>query len=768
MRKVKIFSCLIIGCLFSVHAFALEQKSFSWGENFPKGLDLTSYSSPQKLSALSQIKWYQNKEDWRKCLDRAESKLNDTSLGIWISYVHLSCLSGFITSVNGKGTAADSARALTAFKKLESHKKNLLTSPFSGHKDKLLRTFLDLGKMSVEKSRHLFDELIDRNIELVDYMNQDQRGIYYRMMGEMAWLRQKNEVAKSNFLRSYSFSPNPDVLKKLQTLQVDSILKLSKYAGDYVETEDEASLWAKFSDASKKGESLKLAQYGSEFLTKFPGSSRVSTVRDEINTVYKRLLYRKGQKYTSSKSDYENQLMKAPPQYVLFWAQEAYSRGYQDSSFMLAEKAVEKWEGYPQAADALILAGRSAYYLGKRSEAKTYFNTLIKGHSGSSASQEAQYLIGLLFYREGDYDKVVSVYDQFLRSSGSDKWELQVRYWLWRSLKKINSPRSTEIAETIFKSFPLTYYGLVVRMEEKKGLQNLLVKPVEGIQYSFWWTKKNQERWARVKKLVELGWLDEAESEIDFMPDPQLAAGYLVRSKIWDSARLYNRSIQDYASAIDIDQTLLSKNYMKLAFPDIHRTDVEKSEKEFVVNRNLIWSIMRQESSYMPRAMSPSNAFGLMQMLNPTARETAKLLKIKEVNLPQDLYDPKTSIRFGAHFISRMIKKYKNVVPFAIASYNVGPGNLDRWLSHRTDLEGWEKYGGNPDDDMWMDELPWAETSFYVKAVLRNYFLYKIIHENYDKMMFPFWTAPATAAATPAVPAEVKPAAPPMTPEKSI
>lgn len=736
-----------LGILLVSHgALAVDAKNFSWNENYPKGLDLANVNGPDKLSTLSQIKWYQNQENWRKCIDLTEGKLTETSLGVWVSYVHLTCLSSYISEANAKNPNANVTKALSAFRKFENNKKTILNSPFTGHKEKLLNVFLDLGNLTLEKSRNQFDDLVDRNVELVDYMNQDQRATFYRLMGEMAWLRQKTDIAKSNFLRSYSFSPNPEVLKRLQSLQVDSILKLNKYLGNYVETEDEAKLWAKFSDASKKGESLKLAQYGSEFLNQFPGSSRVNGIRDEINNVYKRLLYRRGQKYTSSKSDYETELMKAPPQHILFWATEAYSRGYQDSSFMLAEKAADKWEGTPQAADALILAARSAYYLTKRSQAKTYLNTLIKSYSGNPASQEAQYLLGLLYYREGEYEKVINVYDQFLLSSGSDKWELQVRYWLWRSLKKIKSPRTTEIAETIFKNFPLTYYGLIVRMEEKKGLQNLLNKDVDNIQYQSWWTKKSEERWTRIKKLVEAGWLDEASSEIDFMPDPQLAAGYLVRAKIWDTAKLYNRSVQDYASAIDIDQTLLSRNYIKMVFPDLYRADVEKAEKEFGVSRNLVWSIMRQESSYMPRAVSPSNAFGLMQMLNPTARDTAKLLKVKKIVLPQDLFDPKTNVRFGAHFIARMTKKYKNVVPFAIASYNVGPGNLDRWLSHRADLEGWDKFGTNPDDDMWMDELPWAETSFYVKAVLRNYFLYKIIHENFDQMNFPLWTSEKPAA----------------------
>ena len=86
-----------------------------------------------------------------------------------------------------------------------------------------------------------------------------------------------------------------------------------------------------------------------------------------------------------------------------------------------------------------------------------------------------------------------------------------------------------------------------------------------------------------------------------------------------------------------------------------------------------------------------------------------------------------------------MLRKYKRVSPFAIAAYNVGPGNLDRWLRNRKDLKDLEKTGENRDNDLWMDELPWSETSFYVKAVLRNYLLYNIIHSKNDKLPHPPW-----------------------------
>ena len=87
----------------------------------------------------------------------------------------------------------------------------------------------------------------------------------------------------------------------------------------------------------------------------------------------------------------------------------------------------------------------------------------------------------------------------------------------------------------------------------------------------------------------------------------------------------------------------------------------------------------------------------------------------------------------------RMLKKYKGVVPMAMAAYNVGPGNMDRWLRQREDLSNWANFGLDTLDDMWMDELPWGETSFYAKATLRNLLLYRIIYEGEEALERPAW-----------------------------
>ena len=715
---------------------ALPIKTFDIKNSFTEALDLNKVKGPEKLSPLAKVKWYQQDENWMSCLKTIESAAPVASISLWISINHLTCLRNtFETTLK-----VSPQNLVKSFKKIEKNKKEILLSPFPGHKKLLIKTYLGLMKVALDRGRDVFDELVNSNNDIVDSFTDSDRSEYYRMMGEIAWLRQKNELAKSNFLRSYSFEESRAVLGRLESLNATHLLRLGKYSETSNQSEQEVAAWNSFEGANDKGQTINVVSRGVKFLTMFPGSKQNDEVSRKIAIFFKRLLYRKEKKYISQKETYESYMLKAPARYIKDWAEIAFHRGYYDSSLKLAKEAAKKWEGREEAAEPLIIAARSAFNLAEPSKSESYIKKLMDQYSGHEHYFEAQYLLGLIYYRQGSFVKVVQLYDKFLLSKGSDVWELQVRYWLWRAMKKINSPRAPELAETIMKEFPLTYYGLTVLMETKGSLQSLFRKEITNVSSSYWWTISASKRWNAIKKLMEYGWLREAEREIDRLPDPQLPEGFIIRAKLWTSAHLTRRAMRDYSKAVDKDVSFLTSSFLKMSFPKKYETEVLKASKELSISDKLIWSVMRQESAFNPKALSPSYAYGLMQLLKPTMNETAKWLRVKNFNLSRDIYDPQMNVRFGTHFLSRMIRKYKGVVPLAVASYNVGPGNLDRWLRHRNDLSNWSEFNGNPDDDMWMDELPWAETSFYVKAVMRNFLLYRIIHDSYDKLETPSWS----------------------------
>ena len=734
-KPIKLLLFLITFVLLTSFSFAkLNTRATSFTDPLPKVLDLRAYKSPKKLGNLAQAKWYQKNLNWKRCTESLDKAPYNKNLQMWVGVLHLECLRKWHSQKGLSGS-----QLIKSFEKIEKYSAQILSSPFEGHKQLLINTFLHVGDNSLKKSRSKLEGLVDRNQDLVDHMDSEQRAQYYQILGELAWLRQKNDLARINFLRSYSFVKNSKVLNRLKNLKATGFLDLQKYNAASSYGEAEQKLWRKLQKAVQRGQTIKVATYGVEYLQEYSGSDRVSEAKRNISRFLKRALYLRASKYKSMRRDFLSALEKSPPMFLVDFAKTAYDRGYYEESLQLASQAIGKIEESDSAAKILLVGGRSAYYRNKWSKAEKFFLQLKNKFPGRIESFEAQYLLGLLWYRQKSYKKVIQHYENFLSNFGVDKWELQVRYWLWRALKNEKSKRAKVQADAILKSFPLTYYGLLVRFEVQKSLQNLLGKEDKPIKNQDWWPKGANQRWVRVQKLLELGWLDEAEREIDMFPDPSDASGFLIRARLWSGIFKTRRSMMDVSEAIDRDPSFLSKNYLQIAFPQKYGEQIADSAKEFDISNDLIISIIRQESAFIANAVSSSNAMGLMQLLRPTAKETARWLKVRRFNENKDIFDIKTNIRFGTHFLSRMVRKYKGVVPLALASYNVGPGNLDRWLSNRVDLSDWKEFGAHPVDDMWVDELPWGETSFYVKAILRNYLLYKIIFKGQDKITTPVW-----------------------------
>jgi soluble lytic murein transglycosylase-like protein len=104
----------------------------------------------------------------------------------------------------------------------------------------------------------------------------------------------------------------------------------------------------------------------------------------------------------------------------------------------------------------------------------------------------------------------------------------------------------------------------------------------------------------------------------------------------------------------------------------------------------MIRGVIAAESNFKPEALSPKGAIGLMQLMPATAEE-----------LGADPAVPEQNVEAGAQYLSWLLNRYRNKrdrLQCAIAAYNAGPGNVDR-------------YDGVP---------PFPETRDYVKRVLAN------------------------------------------------
>lgn len=150
-------------------------------------------------------------------------------------------------------------------------------------------------------------------------------------------------------------------------------------------------------------------------------------------------------------------------------------------------------------------------------------------------------------------------------------------------------------------------------------------------------------------------------------------------------------------------------------YPIKYSEYVELYSKEYNIDKELIYAIIKAESNFEAQAVSSKGACGLMQLMQSTAEEVARKINAKIDE--NTILEPKVNINLGTKYISLLIEKYENI-GLALAAYNAGSGNVDSWIANGTLKED----GSN------IENIPYKETNNYVRKILRDYKIYQELY----------------------------------------
>jgi len=654
-------------------------------------------SEIKKLSPLSKLKYNEIRKQWDECLKKApEVFSNQKLIQPWVMQVWMNC----------------------ALKKYEIQKQmNVLQSPITVLKKNI--QFLDRGPW---KST-LVSQWLRANQLLWDHAltekNEKKRSKLQAAVRENLFLRSEllSQEQRFHFAGWTVSSESP---KEKRTWSTESL-------------KEEKELQAKIDSAFEQKNSLSAISLMVEFLKKYPGSTDHKKIRD-------RVLDSSAEYFERDKPDREKvlkALLEADADKLAEWAAWAHRRAYYPETIKFAEAALVTTKGFA-ALNPLYVLARSQMFLGDYDGAKKNFLTITQQYSGTDEAAESFFRLGLLHYRLANYDLAKNNFETVL-SLNRDKYELNSRYWLVRCLEALKSPNATEEKRQLIDRYPFSYYTLKLKTELNLPLsEGAEIKNLPQVKIELFGDQV--ETWNRIKLLTKSGWLLEAQAELTALPAPQKAEIQIVWANFLLSRHQYPQAIRLINQAMDQDPQFKDWTFLKRTFPLTYLDMVQVETKKYSLHPYVIQSLIRQESAFGLKAISSANALGLMQMIPPTASDVARRMSLK-VTIPDDLYRPEINIPMGTFYFNTLLDEFKGHVPLALAAYNAGPSRLKTWLKGRKDTENLTTtLSTEIKDEIWIDELPWSETSFYVKAILRNIILYQYLGNSHFELKPGFWS----------------------------
>lgn len=325
--------------------------------------------------------------------------------------------------------------------------------------------------------------------------------------------------------------------------------------------------------------------------------------------------------------------------------------------------------------------------------------TLALAQLDGPRSGQAAWQLGLIAYRNHDYAEAVRQFEASAAWAHHGGWAAAgVHYWAARSRLAVGESTGVTAHLEAAARRPWTFYGQLAEAQlGRESSLNFEPPSVEATELEHFIVRYPAAR--RAAALAQLGRLSEVESEL---------------------RRLHaDLSPQDdrvfLALAIALQAPSAQLRAAEYGGPDVAAGYCPSTSFEpddgFALDRALLYAVVRQESYFNPKAVSVSNARGLMQLLPSTARDMDRSTNYRRN--PAALFEPGLNMRLGQSYLRWLMNEFHNDGDLGrvFAAYNGGPGWLSRWLSSQpADLDAL----------LLLETMPRAESRDYAERALSH------------------------------------------------
>ncbi len=370
---------------------------------------------------------------------------------------------------------------------------------------------------------------------------------------------------------------------------------------------------------------------------------------------------------------------------------------------------------------------------GKLSKALELYRRLHSQWPRNSLGKEAYFRQGFTLFRLGHYQAAELIFNRIRFSRLKDTWKNRAQYWASLCREMIGDTLTAHrLRRDLGREMWDDYYTLKSYLLEKSYLDSTLelVQELKNVRNPLHYYGKGFQRhlseFERVFLLNDLLGAEYARLELATIKiDPKNLQEWIAVAEAYKRLKLFGRAYHTYDQINKRFYRNLSYSekffILKERFPFYYDGIVTHYCRRYGLEKELVLGLIKQESAFNKNAHSYANAYGLMQLIPATARDMARLAQLRHFTL-QKLFDPEVNIHLGTLYLKQLQRRYQGDKLRMLSAYNAGPHRVDRW----------NKIPFSEQDDFLVENIEFSQTRTYVRHVLKNYWAYKLLYNNFQ------------------------------------
>jgi soluble lytic murein transglycosylase len=379
-----------------------------------------------------------------------------------------------------------------------------------------------------------------------------------------------------------------------------------------------------------------------------------------------------------------------------------------------------------EAAEALALQARLIDDGTRDAEAAALYGQIARRFRNREVGAVALWRLGWLAWLRGDLRGAALEWGRATEAPAGRGLRIPALYWRARALEGGKDDAQAEaLYSTVLAEAPRSYYGMLAAQRVSGGAAPaalprdprgpaLPADPADAL--------REDPGFARVDLLRRLGLVEYAWEELEEVVQASVAdpvrlfgasSAYVREERYHLALRIARRH---FAGLTATGHPALPRTFWEVIYPFGWRDEVSEAAGRAGLDPFLVAAVVREESSYYPRAVSRAGARGLMQLMPATARPMAEVrgLAFDGGGL---LDDPRANLEMGTAFLAGLMREFPDP-RLAIAAYNAGPRRV----------HGWWKARRTADLEAWVEQIPFDETRQYVKRVMLSWTEYRRLY----------------------------------------